>query len=317
MKFVNGVRNVQGEKDPLSNMWTGPVYFDGMCWPTREHAIVPEKLGQTASLSKQYIRELVLKCDSCFNAKKLGKEKSSPQKIAHWHVARRTVVYDVLISAAFTDAQFLTCLMDPVITDFRHVLPAGRKDPYWAYPGENMHGKLLTGGRKAMITVASQLCHFCHNPYIVRGLDHIYLGKNISVDLIPSVVGKVHLLHYPLPPLLEVATQPAKRARFFQEEPVCTDVRLWDNPGLQEQWQTSQRQVSPSRPQQSITPLLELEILRSPIPENNSPLPSQLIPSLLEIKMETSSVTSFESECMQTNEAIPSSLDINLVPTST
>ena len=254
-RFVDGVRNVQGEKDPLSSMWTGPVYFDGMCWPTREHAIVAEKLGQTASLSKQYIREFVLKCNSGFNAKKLGRENSSPQKIAHWHAARQTVVYDVLISAAFTDAQFLTCLMDPMITDFRHVLPAGQKDLYWAHPGENMHGKLLTGVCKAMITVASQLCHFCHNPYIVRSLDHIYLGKNISVDLIPSGAGKVHLLHYPPPPLLEVATQLAKCARFFQEEPVCTDVKLWDNPGLQEQWQTSQSQVSPPRPQQSITPL--------------------------------------------------------------
>ena len=52
--FVDDVRNIQGEKDPLSIMWTGPVYFDRMCWPIRGHAIVAGKLGQAASMSKQH-----------------------------------------------------------------------------------------------------------------------------------------------------------------------------------------------------------------------------------------------------------------------
>ena len=92
--------------------------------------------------------------------KKFSREQSSLQKIAH-----RTVVFDVLVSAAFTDVKFLTCLMDPVITDLHHVLPGSQNDPYWAYPYENMYGKLLTGVHKTMIKVAPQ--DFCHNPYIV------------------------------------------------------------------------------------------------------------------------------------------------------
>ena len=44
-RLCGGIRNVQGDKDPLSNMWTGPVYFDGNLWPTREHAIVATEIG--------------------------------------------------------------------------------------------------------------------------------------------------------------------------------------------------------------------------------------------------------------------------------
>ena len=133
---------VQGEKDPLSNMWTGPIYFDDKYWPSQEHAIVATKLDCATFMSKPEVRNLVLKCGNGFEAKKIGRDYSVSHKIARWHDVRRTVVFDVLISAAFTDAQFLTCLLDPMISDFRHVLPAGRRDPYWAYPGENIHGKL-------------------------------------------------------------------------------------------------------------------------------------------------------------------------------
>ena len=158
--------------------------------------------------------------------KKLGREHLIVHWIGQWHETHRTVVFDILVSAAFTDAQFLTCLLDPLIEAFHHVLPAGRSDPYWAVPGENVHGKLLTGVRKAMITVASQLCYYFYHPYIVRDLNQIYLRRNVAIDLIPSVDGKVHLLHYPPPQLAEVVTPPAKHSRYFQEQPVCTDVRL-------------------------------------------------------------------------------------------
>ena len=33
-RFKGGIREVQGSKDPLSNMWTGPVYFQNRRWPT-------------------------------------------------------------------------------------------------------------------------------------------------------------------------------------------------------------------------------------------------------------------------------------------
>ena len=156
-------------------------------------------------------------------------------------------------------------------------------------------------------------------PSIHRDLNHIYLGRNVAIDLIPSMAGKVHLLHYPPPPLPEVVTPPTKCSRYFQEEPVCTDVRLRDNPGLREQWQSSQSKASAPRPQRSITPLLELQVQRATTPENNDPLPSQSISSLLELNTtkETKPLENSEPESMQTDEAIPSLLDMNLMPTCT
>ena len=137
------------------------------------------------------------------------------------------------MSAAFTDAQFLSCLLDPNIEDFHHVLPHGYRDPYWAKPGQNIHSILLAGVRKAIITVATQLHHFLHHPYVVPDLGHIYLGQSVSLDMIPSVAGAIHLLHYPPPSPAIVqnipSSPPTKRPRFIQEAPKCTDVQLRDN----------------------------------------------------------------------------------------
>ena len=130
------------------------------------------------------------------------------------------------------------------------------------------------------------------------------------------MAGKVHLLHYPPPPPPEVTAPLAKRSRYFQEEPVCTDVRLHDNPELREQWQKSQTRISPPRPQHSVMPLLALEIIRSPTPENN--LPSQSIPSLLEIDTAKETfVTGSEPKCTPTSETVPSLLNMNLMLTCT
>ena len=152
------------------------------------------------------------------------------------------MVFNILMSAAFTDAQFLSCLLDPNIEEFHHVLLHGYRDPYWATPGKNI---LLAGVCKAIIMVATQLHHFLHHPYVVPDLGHIYLEWSISLDLIPSVAGTIHLLHYPPPPVEQniPIPPPPKRPQFIQEAPECMDVQLWDNPALAEEWRTSQNKA--------------------------------------------------------------------------
>ena len=174
------------------------------------------------------------------------------------------------MSAAFTDDQFLSCLLDQNIEEFHHVLPHRYRDPYWATPGKNIHGILLAGVCKAIITVATQLHHFLHRPYVVPDLGHIYLGRSVSLDLIPLVAGAIHLLHYPPPPVEQniPIPPPTKHPWFIQEVPECTDVWLQDNPALAEEWGASQSKTFlPSRPSKTITPLLQIETSRSVIPE--------------------------------------------------
>ena len=157
-------------------MWTGPVYFQNRRWPTHEHAIVVVKLDKSSHLDSEEIWKLVLKCPDGFQAKCLGRRHSVHCLIEQWHNVRSSTVFDILMSAAFTNAQFLSCLLDPNIKEFHHVLPHGYRNPYWATPGKNIHGILLAGVRKAIIMVATQLHHFLHRPYVVPDLGH-YLPR--------------------------------------------------------------------------------------------------------------------------------------------
>ena len=323
-RFKGGIREVQGAKDPLSNMWTGPVHFQGQMWPTREHAIVAVKLERTSYLGKEKIRELVLDCKDGFQAKRVGKRYSNHNQIGFWHSVRRSTVFDILISAAFTDAQFLSCLLDPQIKEFHHVLPSGYRDPYWATPGENIHGKLLAGVRKSIITVATQLHHFLHHPYVITDLNHIYLGQGVSLDMIPSIAGAIHLLYYPPPPIKQSALQspPLKRPRYIQEAPECTDVRLRDNPTLAEEWKPKTKEPLPSRPNKSITPLLQIETACPITPEISNSTSNRSVTPLLDLDIAPVPTSEVSVAPMYINEnascnPVPSLLDMQLQATRT
>ena len=68
-RFKGGIRQVQGSIDPLSNMWTGPVYFQNQMCPTLKHAIVVVNLDKANYLGREEIHELVLNCKYGFQAK--------------------------------------------------------------------------------------------------------------------------------------------------------------------------------------------------------------------------------------------------------
>ena len=81
----------------------------------------------------------------------------------------------------------------------------------------------------------------------------------MALDMILSVAGTIHLLHYP-PPQIEQnipILPPMKHPRYIQEAPECMDVQLRDNPALAEEWTTLQdKAFLPSWPSKLITPLL-------------------------------------------------------------
>ena len=76
-----------------------------------------------------------------------------------------------------------------MLIGFHHVLSHRHHDPYWATPGDNIHGVLLAGLCKTIIMVATQLHHFLHRPYVIPDLSHIYLGQCVALDMIPLVAG--------------------------------------------------------------------------------------------------------------------------------
>ena len=66
-----------------------------------------------------------------FQAKSFGKDHIKPNLLQGWHAICLEAVFKIILSATFSDAVFLHCLLDPVITAFIHTLPPGRKDPFF------------------------------------------------------------------------------------------------------------------------------------------------------------------------------------------
>ena len=100
-QFKGSIQDVQGSKDPLSNIWTGPVYFQNRRWPIREHAIVAVKLDKASHLDSAEICKLVSKCSDGFQAKHLGRRHSVHYLIEQWHNVHRSMVFDILMSAFY------------------------------------------------------------------------------------------------------------------------------------------------------------------------------------------------------------------------
>ena len=73
-RFKGSIREVQGSKDPLSNMWTGPVYFQNRRWPTREHAIVAVKLDKASHLDSAGNLQVSVEMSRRFSSQTIGKK---------------------------------------------------------------------------------------------------------------------------------------------------------------------------------------------------------------------------------------------------
>ena len=119
-----------------------------------------------------------------------------------------------------------------------------------------------------MISVATQLHHYLHNPYTITGLKKIYLGRYLSTAHLPSIVKFLPTFYYPPhnpsspstpkfhPPKClatgyddadwddTIEVIPAAMPKPSVLAPKYTDVRLRDNPSLQQSWKTSGNSTS-------------------------------------------------------------------------
>ena len=77
-----GIREVQGEFDPLSNMWRGPVLIGNKIWPTREHVIIYQKLISSSFLDINKITPALKSLDTGFATKKLGHENCEKEYLS-------------------------------------------------------------------------------------------------------------------------------------------------------------------------------------------------------------------------------------------
>ena len=192
--------------------------------------------------------------------------------------------------------------------------------------------------QEVMISVATQLHHYLHNPYTITGLNKIYLGPCLSTPHLPSIVNFFPTFHYPpcnpSPPSMPKFHPPKCLATGYDDAdwddnievvlaampkpsvlaPKYTDVRLRDNPSLQQSLKTSGNSTSskssvlkpvphskgtsqvidpilvPKTRAQPITPLLEIDTiqpstpvqLRSSLLDTDFICPSS-IPSLLSL----------------------------------
>ena len=76
-----GIRDVKGENDPCSNMWSGAVQYKSNIWPTREHAIVGVKLEKLSFSPINKIPAIVMEyCLTSYKTKQFGKDISIAKK---------------------------------------------------------------------------------------------------------------------------------------------------------------------------------------------------------------------------------------------
>ena len=195
-------------------MWCRPISLEGHIWPTHKHAVVAVKLGATSEIPTfKIFEELTTKTGTNpFQAKSFGKDHTKPNLLQGWHAIHLEAVFKIILSAAFSNAVFLHCLLDPAITAFIHTLPPGREDPFWVQPGENQHGKLLWKACQFVITVATYLKHYLEQPYMVVGVPHVYYGPNICVTDLPDIIA--FLVEYQYPPEVE---QPEEDDSFIMD----------------------------------------------------------------------------------------------------
>ena len=157
------IRWVGGQEDPLSNFWIAPVEYLGLIWPSRECAMMAEKLETCGVLTsaKQFLPVLEAKNTECpaFNilqngqlikmgwSPKLYKNSAqmkkwvtqvinnvlradAPECTKMWYSVKRfEVAKDLIWSASLTDLQMLQDILRPDYLEFRHFTSRSHRSP--------------------------------------------------------------------------------------------------------------------------------------------------------------------------------------------
>ena len=199
--LTNGDRIAQSHKDPLSNMWPAPFLYENLLWPSHEHAIQAKKIEIVKDFSLNRAHHIL-----CNDAETTGyKAKTFTNTLlkqcdrSSWHLVWEEIVHNILLCAGFSDHQFLHCLLDPRIKNFKHTLPHPNPQDIWS--GEqNLHGKLLLQVWTQILDFATYIYEYNTKPFMVQGLNHIYTGKSITRGSLPNHLDFVFRHNFPPAP---------------------------------------------------------------------------------------------------------------------
>jgi ribA/ribD-fused uncharacterized protein len=134
-------KSFQGELDFLSNFYPCDVWFEGVLYPSSEHAFAAAK-----TLDLQY-REAIRQCKTAGQAKRMGREVSLR---LDWDKIRVDIMHTILYSKFMDNPELRKKLVKTYPTELVEVNYWG--DTFWGVcegVGENHLGKLLMELRSA------------------------------------------------------------------------------------------------------------------------------------------------------------------------
>ncbi len=186
---VHGVRTIGGLYDLCSNLWVmGHLIYDGIYWPTREHAITFYKMcaltRQPREMIKIHMMELAQDnpLQVCQFAK--GQLIGSYHKREDWRKLCKEQVSSIMKTAALQDYHLMRATLEPGTTDF--FVPAEREDGTdadWLFPEVSLQAGLLKSLRGFLIQLATSIYKVLHQLDMGEGWP-----PEINPDDLPSCI---------------------------------------------------------------------------------------------------------------------------------
>ncbi len=100
--------------DPLSNFWSGaPVWYDGVSWPTRQHAMTLARLMITSTETADSIKATLMKFaeNDPYRACYYKLMTSQPTYQAEWDTHKTQFSNSVMITSAFQSSHVMMALL--------------------------------------------------------------------------------------------------------------------------------------------------------------------------------------------------------------
>lgn len=182
-------------------MWMSPIFFDGFLWPSREHCYQAKKLELVSGIPlKEAHHSLASRnVPTGYEAKRKTNAILGVLLPDSWKEIRVALMYNILLTAAFSDYHFIQGLLDDRVSHFQHTTPHPRPSDFWS-GARNMFGQTLDSLRRHVISFATYLLEYRARPYTVRDLPYIYTGDYINHATLPPHLRFLTLGNFPPPP---------------------------------------------------------------------------------------------------------------------
>ena len=170
MKLINAF---QGEHRFLSNFWPSYLSYDGLLYPTVEHAY------QAAKIKDTDIRKQIRNCDTPAAAKEFF-DKNGLRPADDWTVSKKLNVMEQLLSIKFSGKEPL--LIKALLSTGDAELVEGNNwnDQFWGVcnnKGENNLGKLLMKVRSVLFDQKLKI-----HSLLESKLNNTDIAKSLSIS---------------------------------------------------------------------------------------------------------------------------------------